>query len=98
MTCIFKRFFSTESQDGTRQENRLRLTPQCHLAIALKNKLHQLSSSVMGVPVDPCYRPPSFSSGELLGVEYLYGENVSTLSLDVDKEIDEGIGDLLNPC
>jgi hypothetical protein len=45
----------------------------------------------MGVPVDPCYRPPSFSSGELLGVEYLYGENVSTLSLDVDKEIDEGI-------
>jgi hypothetical protein len=45
----------------------------------------------MGVLLDPCYRPPSFSSGELLGVEYLYGENVSTLSLDVDKEIDEGI-------
>ncbi len=57
--------------------------------IALKNKLHLLSSSVMGVPIDPCYHPTSTSCGELLGVEYLYGENVSTLSLDVDKEIDQ---------
>jgi hypothetical protein len=43
----------------------------------------------MGVPIDPCYHPTSTSCGELLGVEYLYGENVSTLSLDVDKEIDQ---------
>jgi hypothetical protein len=47
----------------------------------------------MGVPLDPCFRPPSTYREELLGVEYLYGENAQTLSLDVDKDIDEGIGE-----
>lgn len=61
--------------------------------IALQNKLHLLSSYVMETPPDPSYQPPSVCRGELLGVEYLYGENSATLSLDVDKDIDEGIGE-----
>ena len=69
------------------------VSPLRSLDIDLKNKLHLLSSSVMGVPLDPCFRPPSTYRGELLGVEYLYGENAQTLSLDVDKDIDEGIGE-----
>ena len=39
------------------------------------------------------FSPASTYSGELLGVEYLYGENAQTLSLDVDKDIDGGIGE-----
>jgi hypothetical protein len=53
--------------------------------------MHLLSSSFVETPLDPGYQPPSVYRGELLGVEYLYGENAATLFLDVDKDIDEGI-------
>jgi hypothetical protein len=59
--------------------------------VALQNKLHLLSSYVMETPPDPRYQPPSVCRGELLGVEYLYGENSATVSLDVDKDIQSSV-------
>ena len=51
----------------------------------------------MGEPLIPSYNPPPLYTGELFGVEYLYhqtGLQFSSTDEEVDREIDEGFGDL----
>lgn len=40
----------------------------------LRNKIHRLTSDVLGKPLDSNYRTPAVHTGELFGVEYLYTE------------------------
>lgn len=62
----------------------------------LQDRIHHLSSSVLGIPANPNYRAPAIYTGELIGIEYLYAETgmADTFTVDVDRDIDEGIEDV----
>ena len=60
-------------------------------------QVNKLSTSVLGTPTFTSHQLPSKYTGELVGVEYLYqqsGGTFATKSEDLDKEIDEGFGDI----
>jgi hypothetical protein len=60
-------------------------------------QVNKLSTSVLGTPTFTSHQLPSKYTGELIGVEYLYhqsGGTFATKSDDLDKEIDEGFGDI----
>lgn len=60
-------------------------------------QVNKLSTSLLGTPTFTSHQLPSKYTGELVGVEYLYhqsGGTFATKSEDLDKEIDEGFGDI----
>lgn len=62
----------------------------------LRNKIHRLTSDVLGKPLDSNYRTPAVHTGELFGVEYLYteeGMKINLSSEDIDEEIEKGMTD-----
>lgn len=63
--------------------------------INLQDRIHYLTSNVLGIPVNLNYRPPAMYTGELIGVECLNSETGISVSftIDVDKDIDEGVDD-----
>lgn len=63
----------------------------------MQSRLNALSQAVHGVDLFPLYRPPAQYTGELLGVQYLYhqtGRMLLTEGEEMEKEIDEGFGDI----
>jgi hypothetical protein len=65
--------------------------------VELQGRLNALSQEVLGKDVFPLHRPPAKYTGELLGVQYLYhqtGKVLLTEGEEVEKEIDEGFGDI----
>ena len=61
----------------------------------MQDQLYSLSSRVLGVPVNPDYRPPSSYTGEKFGIEYLFskfqgsGNNFATTFENFDSKIEE---------
>jgi hypothetical protein len=59
----------------------------------LRLKLKSLHSTVLDKSTDTNYHPPAAYTGKLFGIEYLYleiGSNV-TLGYNIDLEIEEGL-------
>ena len=60
--------------------------------VQAQDKLHRLSTEILGEPIDPPFSPPAPYTGELFGIEYLYQEvGAASPALDeIDAEIDSG--------
>ena len=61
----------------------------------LRLKLKFLRSAILNQSTDTDFYPPAAYTGELFGIEYLYSEIGSNLTLgsDIDTEIEEGLND-----